>query len=131
MNHQTTDSGANVPEMSAFALIRRAVRDRTAWNGADERPEAPGVYVERARTSHGRPILKGRPPPITAWFICDSRLSQSGVGYRGFAEQRRVHPPQLSQRQHGLFDCRATDFVADGRWAGARARLINNGLTSP
>jgi hypothetical protein len=36
-----------------------------------------------------------------------------GVRHRGVAEQRCMHPAQFRQRQHGLFECRAVDFVAD------------------
>ena len=42
-----------------------------------------------------------------------------GVRHRGVAEQRSVHPTQFCQRQRGLFDCRAADFVADD----GRARI--------
>jgi hypothetical protein len=56
----------------------------------------PGVELANQRLVHRRVAVE----PV-------------GVRHCGVAEQRCVHPAQFRQRQPGLFDCRAADFVAD------------------
>ena len=79
------------------------------------KPATSRSHTSRCAVRSGRRSARRIRPRAADQRLVHRRLAVEPVGcrHRGVAEQRRVHPAQLGQRQRGLFDCRAADLVAD------------------